>query len=85
MPPRAEQLVGASRVGHRSLGDERHNRVHLRVDSLDLRQVCRHHLASGDLLLANSCGKLDRSQGCDLVAGPRLCRRVISVDCQGSS
>jgi hypothetical protein len=32
-------FVGARGVGHRTLGHERHNRVHLRVDALDARQV----------------------------------------------
>ena len=66
-----EDLVRASRVGHRSIGHERHNRVHFRVDTLDLSQVCCHHFTGRDLLLSDSCGQLRRADEQDLL-GRRL-------------
>ena len=68
-------LVGARGVGHRTLGHERHNRVHLGVDAFDARQVGSHDLAGRHLLRANPRGKLHRGQGAQIVAGGGRVRR----------
>ena len=66
-PAARDDLVGTRRVGHRPLGHERDDRVDLRVDALDLRQVRGHHLARRNLLRAQQRGEFDRAEERDLI------------------
>ena len=61
-------LVGLRRVGHRPVGDERDDRVDLRIDALDAREVRRHHLARRELLAPDARGELDGGEVAELVA-----------------
>jgi hypothetical protein len=67
VPPRGLVLVRLSRVGHRAVGDERDDRVDLRIRSLDARQMRRHHLARRQLLAANPCRELHGRHLAELV------------------
>ena len=77
-------LVGLRRVGHRAVGDERDDRVDLRIDALDAREVRGHDVARRDLLLANAPRELDRRERAELVArsarrdGRRIGRVLVS-------
>ena len=71
-----DELVGASGIRHRPLGDQRHHGVDLRVETIDLCQVRSQYIARRYLLLAKACHELHRAHGRDFVERfpRRLCR-----------
>jgi hypothetical protein len=63
---RAPALVGGARAIHRPLRDDRDDRVDLRVDAIDLREVRRQRLARRELLRADEARHLDSAQRADV-------------------
>jgi hypothetical protein len=63
--PFGDRVVSASRIGHRALSDERHDRVDARVDLLDPREVRGHDVARRDVFLAQprceiNCARVEK-------------------------
>ncbi len=69
-------LVRARGVSHGAIGNEGDDRVDLRVDALDAREVRGHDIARGDVLASNARSQLDRAEIAQFVAcsGPTSAR-----------
>ena len=60
-------FVGFRRIGHRAIGDECDDRIDLRIDALDAREVRRHDLTRRHLLAPNARRQIDRRERAQLV------------------
>ena len=75
--PRASAASARARPASASLRQQRDDRVDLRVDALDLRQVRLHHLGHGGAARADQLAERGRGQKADVVHGrDSMARRV---------